>query len=72
MPKTLVGFVYDKQTLRLHRIIVPDDDSEVLDNRHIGPGEDIVTWPYSEGYSIDAAYAAIANKTGRVPSPHKP
>lgn len=65
--KSLLGVVYDAQTLAVRRIIVPDDDKEVLDARHLGPGEAMATAPLSQGKDVYAAIAAVTRQTGRTP-----
>lgn len=67
MSASLVGVVYDAQTLAIRRIIVPDRDAEVLDGRHLGAGEAMATAPRSIGKDIVAAMNAVALKTGRIP-----
>lgn len=67
MSASLVGVVYDSQTLAVRRIIVPDKDAEVLDGRHLGAGEAMATSPSFMGKDIVAAMNAVALKTGRIP-----
>lgn len=67
MAQTLIGIVYDRETLALRRIILPDDDSEVLDSRHIADGEVLITSPRADGSGIELAMAAIERATGRTP-----
>jgi hypothetical protein len=67
--KSLLGVVYDAQTLAVRRIIIPDNDREVLDGRHLGPGEAMATAPLSQGKDLYAAIAAVTRKTGRTPPP---
>lgn len=65
--KTLLGVVYDTHTLAIRRYIVPDDDREVLDSRHVGQGEAMATAPLLLGIGIAAAFNAVRRKTGREP-----
>lgn len=73
MARTLIGIVYDRHTLVAQRIVVPDDDSHLLDGRHIaGPQEAMTTIAISFAAAAypdpeSAAAAAIQIATGRLP-----
>ena len=65
MAKTLMGVIYDTQSLAIRRIVIPDDDSQLP--RHVGKGESLATAPLSQGADLNAAYVAVRNWTGREP-----
>ncbi len=71
MGKTLLGVIYDKQTLAPRAVVDPHDDSH-LDGRHVGKGQAMAIIQAQEcaGLSVtEAAYLAIRKHTGREPPP---
>ncbi len=68
MARTLMGVVYDVKTLAVRRYILPDDDIELMDGKHVPlPGEAMTFAPLASGCDVDAAIAAIRLATGREP-----
>lgn len=55
MPATTFGTVYSTGSKMVRRIILPDDDKELLNGNHVGPGETMLVSPmrYSLGLPLD-------------------
>lgn len=66
MTKSLVGVIYDKKTLAVRRIVLPDADHQL--SLHVGKGEALATGPRHEGHSLKQACAIVRRKTGREPT----
>lgn len=66
----MVGFVYDRYSCALRRIIFPDRDDQLTHtpeqyyDRH---KEGLVVAPVADGTSIAAGEQAIIRATGRIP-----
>lgn len=67
MSQTLVGIVYDKRTLALRRIIVPDDDAALGTAHKPSQNEELIRHPRHKGWGLDAAIDAIRLHSGREP-----
>jgi hypothetical protein len=69
MAATKIGVIYDRYTLEIRRIIVPDHDNQLP--LHVGKGEALTTMPltmYPAGRSsIARAREAVIRATGRIP-----
>jgi hypothetical protein len=66
MAATKIGVVYGTKNKHIRRIIVPDDDAELNNPLHVGPGETLATVPV--GTSIDHATLAKLLGTNADPS----
>lgn len=66
MSKNLVGVIYDKKTLAVRRIILPDADHQLV--LHVGKDEALATGPRHEGYTLQKAKDIVRRKTGREPT----
>jgi hypothetical protein len=65
MAQTVVGVVISTATRHTRRIIIPDDDSEMLGvQSRLKPGETLVQVPFASDLSYDALNATIAQQTG--------
>jgi hypothetical protein len=70
MAATKIGVIYDRYTLEIRRIIVPDHDNQLP--LHVGKGEALTTMPMTGVYpagrsSIARAREAVIRATGRIP-----
>lgn len=66
MPATTFGIVYATGSKMVRRIILPDDDTELLNGNHVGPGETMLVSP-SGSHDLATCQALVKQATGVAP-----
>jgi len=62
---TKQGIVYDKKTLAIRHVVIPDHDDQLP--LHVGKGEEMVTVPIGTPCDPETLYAIVKAHTGRTP-----